>query len=180
MSFFTNMTLPRFIIVFCLTGSAVLGYFVLEKTERLDQIQIELNKVETVIKSIQQGAIELERLQALSRDDKFQEEQTAEDFIRLTAGDRVVQLGQVGITNKKKSPVKGIEDRIYSISPVHKKEQKFRRDQIGNFLYLLEEQGSHVKVTSIDIKPHGKIRAGEIGNDEWTYDVELTSRTKVD
>ena len=179
-NFFRNMTLPRFIIFSCFTASAVLGYFVFVRMERLKQVKKELVSVEKVIKEIQQDAMELERLQALSRDDKFKEEQTAEDFIRAIADQRVVQLGQVKLSNKKKTPVKGVQDHIYTIQPVHRKEQKFHRDQIGNFLYRLEEQGSHVKVTSIALKPHIKVRAGEFGNDEWTYDIELTSRTKID
>jgi hypothetical protein len=173
------MTLPRFIIFGCLMASAVLGYFVFVRMERLEQVKDELVLVKKVIKEIQQDAVELERLQALSRDDKFKEEETAEDFIRAIADQRVVQLGQVKLSNKKK-PGKGVEDHIYTIQPVHKKEQKFHRDQIGNFLYRLEEQGSHVKVTSIVLKPHDKVRPGEFGNDEWTYDIELTSRTKDD
>lgn len=179
---FSSMNLPRFIIFGCLAASAVLGYFVFARMERLEQVKKELVLVEKVIKEIQQDAMELERLQALSRDDKFREEQTAEDFIRAIADQPVVRLGQVKLNNKKKTPVTGIQDHIYTIQPVHKKEQKFHRDQIGNFLYSLEEQGSHVKVTSINLKPHGTkaLRPGEIGNDEWTYEIQLTSRTKVD
>ena len=97
MDFFSNMNLPRFIILICLTSSGVLGYFVFERTERLAEIERELVQVEKVIKEIQQNAIELERLQALSRDDKFQEKSAAEDFIRNMADDPVVKLGQVKI-----------------------------------------------------------------------------------
>lgn len=178
--FFRAMNLQRFLILFCLVGSAVLGWFVYERTERLAEVHRELVQVERVIKEIQQDAIELERLQTLARDDKFQEEQTAEDFIRQTANDRVVLLGQVEITNKRKPLTKGIEDRVYSIAPLHKKEQKYRREQIGNFLYRLEEQGQHVKVTSVEIRPVDRLKPGEIGNDEWTFDVQLTSRIKTE
>lgn len=176
--FFRNMTLPRIIILVCLSASCVLGYFVFERTERLAQIERELIMVEKVIRDIQQNAIELERLQALSRDDKFKEDHAAESFIRQVSSDRAVQLGQVKIDIGSKPQGKGIIDKIYTLDPLHKKEQKFRRDQIGNFLYLLEEQGTHVKVTSIDLRPVGKFRAGEISNDEWTYEIKLTSRTK--
>jgi len=176
--FFRNLNLPRFIILICLTASAVLGYFVFERTERFAQIQRELVMVEKVIKEIQQNSMELERLQALSRDDKFKEDQAAESFIRQISGEQVVQLGQVKIQNRAKPQGKGILDKIYELEPQHSKEQKFSRDQIGNFLYLLEERGTGVKVTSIDLRPVGKFRAGEITNDEWTYKIKLTSRTK--
>ena len=176
-NFFSNMNLPRFIILICLLSSVVLGYFVYERTQYLDKVERDLVSVQNVIREIQQNAMELERLQQLSRDDRFKEDQSAESFIREISTNRAVQLGQVDINNNSKPQGKGIVDKIYTLSPLLK-EQKFRRDQIGNFLYLLEEKGSHVKVTSIDLSPHGKFRAGEITNDEWKYKIKLTSRTK--
>lgn len=176
--FFSNMNFPRFIILICFLSSAVLGYFVYERTQYLAKVERDLVSVQSVIREIQQNAMELERLQQLSRDDRFKEDQSAESFIREISTNRAVQLGQVDIDNTSKPQGRGIVDKIYTLSPLLKKEQKFRRDQIGNFLYLLEEKGSHVKVTSIDLRPHGKFRAGEITNDEWTYEIKLTSRTK--
>lgn len=177
--FFRHMNFPRAVILLCLTASAVLGWFVYERSLRLQEIHAELARVETIIREIQEKAMELDELQKISSENKFRDLDMAESFIRETAADPVVKVGQVDITPKTKSPAKGIEDRIYAVRPL-RKEQRFHREQIGNFLYRLEEKGTHVKVTSVEIRPHQKLKPGEIGNDEWTFEAELTSRTKVD
>ncbi len=164
--FFRNMNFPRAVIVLCLAASAGLGWLAYQRTMRLQEIQDELVRVETLIRQIQERAMELDELQKISSENKFRNLDMAESFIRETAADPVVKVGQVDITPKTKVPYKGVEDRIYSVRPL-RKEQRFHREQIGNFLYRLEEKGTHVKVTSIEITPHEKLKAGEIGNDEW-------------
>ena len=126
-NFFGNMNLPRFIILICLLASAVLGYFVYERTQFLAKVERDLVSVENVIREIQQNAMELELLQQLPRDDRFKEDQSAVSFIRDISTNPAVNLGQVDIDNTSKPQGKGIVDKIYTLSPLLKKEQKAMR-----------------------------------------------------
>ena len=179
MDFFRNMNFPRAVIVLCLTSSTVLGWLVYERTQRLAEIQSELVRVERVIREVQERAMELDELQKISSENKFRDMDMAQTFIAATAADPKVKVGQVDITPKPRTPYKGVEDRIYLVRPL-RKEQRFLRQQIGNFLYSLEKEGTNVKVTGIDIKPKDKPKAGEFVDDEWTFELELTSRVKVE
>ena len=176
--FFNGMNLPRLIILVCLLASVVLGYFVYERTEYLAKVERDLVSVENVIREIQQNAMELERLQELSRDDRFKDNDASMSFFQSLSADGRVQLGQIIVDNGRDKPQgKGVVDKVYTVKPALK-EMSFDRQRIGNFLFLLEETGNHAKVTSIDLEPHGKFRPGEITNDQWDYTIKVTSRTK--
>ena len=49
-----------------------------------------------------------------------------------------------------------------------------------NYLYLLESQSRRVRVTSIQLTPEEKKKEYEHTNDLWKWNIELTSRTKVE
>ena len=58
--------------------------------------------------------------------------------------------------------------------------QRSRRASIANFLFTLEQDSRRVKVTSIRIDPFAKLKPGELGGDEWTFEAEITSRRKIE
>ncbi|HEX6882412.1 MAG TPA: hypothetical protein VF530_03465, partial [Planctomycetota bacterium] len=76
-------------------------------------------------------------------------------------------------------PARDIEDKIYKISP-DQKSQKYPRLQIANFLYRLEEASRRVKVTRLKLIPFEKTTPGQVVKDLWTFEADLTTRTKID
>ena len=52
MDFFTNMNVPRLVTLVSLIGSCVLGYFVYERTARLEEIHRETAQVPGLVKEI--------------------------------------------------------------------------------------------------------------------------------
>ena len=66
----SNLNFPRLVILFGLLGSAVLGYFVYERTEELKQIESNLKRAPELVSEIQSRALELNALKQ-------------EDFVRI-------------------------------------------------------------------------------------------------
>lgn len=180
MGFFRNLNFPRGVILISLVTSAAFGWFLYQKTERLDEIKRELTLVEGLVKDIQTRGIELNNLQKSASGELLKgEDYDAETYIREIAADGNVNIGQLLINPSKKSPSKQFEDHIYKISPSNKK-QRHSKSQIGNFLYKLEADSRRVKVTSLQISPLDKTKPGEIGNDVWSFEASITTRTKTE
>lgn len=178
-SLFASMNLTRWMILLSLLASCVLGYRVWERSGRLDEVHGELAKIEGVIKEIQTRALELNELQSVADKEGLKGESDPELYIRSVAQKDQVGIGQVDTSKRKSSPAKGIEDRIYKIKPSIKN-RRYHRGAIANFLYKLEADSRRVKVTSVSIEPASKVKPGEIGPDEWTFEAEITSRQRTD
>lgn len=177
MSFFQRLSFPRVVILVCGLGSAVFGFLVYQRTNRLAEVQAELVKVKDVVKEIQTDAYRLAELQRSASAEKFKGQDEPETYIRQVATDGNINLGQVQISSSTKTPARGLEDRVYKISPAEKS-QRFTLGQIGNFLYKLEADSRRVKVTYFKIQPFEKVTPGQVGKDAWNFEAELTTRSK--
>ena len=175
--FFGNMNFPRAVIIVSLLASAVLGYFVRERTDRLAQIHEELRRVPELVKSIQQLGITHTQYQEAAAGKAGVSDNDYDPYIRRIAADDLVGIGQVQIDPSKKKS-KDTEDRIYKIKPAQKN-QKYYRAKIGNFLYKLETDSRRVKVTRFKLTPHKKLKPGDVGNDQWTFEATITSRMQI-
>jgi len=180
-SFFRQMSFPRAVILFCTLGSLVLGYLVFQRSQRLDEIQRELKLVENVLREIQVDATHLNDLQRVASNEKFKAQSEPETYIRNIAQDDMVNLGQLAVdkTTKPVSGINGVEDRIYRITPAPsvRATAHYQRVYLGNFMFKLETDSRRVKVTSIKLDPVDKrLKPGQISSDEWTFDIELTTR----
>ena len=173
----SSLNFPRVVILVGLLGSGVLGYFVYERTERLSQLERNLAQAPGMVTTIQAYALELNDLQKQAKNDKFNGIEDAESYIRTIAAMKDVGIGQVTTTRRERPRGKGVRDDIVGIDP-SVKTRAYTRSQIGNFLYKLEADSPRVKVTSFTLTPMGKVKAGEIGPDEWKFEAELTSRTR--
>ena len=178
LDFFRNMTFPRAVIVISLLASCVLGYFVYEKTTRLDEIHNELDLVPNLVTEIQRLGVELTQYQEVANGDTVGSDGDFDPYIRAIAASEFVQLGQLIINPSRRNPAKDIEDRIYVIKPAQKT-QKYHQSKIGNFLYKLEADSRRVKVTHFKLSPFKKVSPGEVGADQWTYEVTITSRSQI-
>jgi hypothetical protein len=178
-SFFSNMSFPRAVILFCTAGSIALGALVYTRSARLSQVEADLKRVPQIVHDIQVDAYRLSDLQRSASAEKFKAQSEPESYIRAIAGDSKINVGQVNISKRTAKPARGIEDSIYKIEP-QTKTQRYTRGQIGNFLYKLEADSRRVKVTRLKLTPHDKVSPGEIGKDQWVFEAELTTRTKLD
>ena len=175
--FFRNMNFPRAVILLSLIASAVLGWFVYEKTNRLTAVQKELRAVPELARSIQQLGIELEQLQGDDSGAGVGQEDQFDPYIRETAASAVVGIGQVKIDPSKRDYNATVVDNIYKIRLANKN-QRYHRSKIGNFLYKLEAENRRVRVTSLKLTPYPAIKPGELGTDTWIFEAEITSRQK--
>lgn len=188
-AFFQAMNFPRFVILASFLASAGLGWYVYDRSAKLAEVQVNLQpeRVDAEITKMQNLGMELERYQekvALSGNSTQQDLPT---FIRTTADSPAVGVGQLTVTPMAPKPFgKDSVDLIYKISPKNKT-LSYSRTNIANFLYKLEKDNRRVKVTSYDVKPHSgnqrakAARPGEIfAEDNWTFEAEITLRTKKD
>jgi hypothetical protein len=165
------------VILFCSLGSLALGALVYLRSQRLAEVQTELRRVKEVIREIQTDAYRLGDLHTLASKENLKPQSEPESYIRsFTAEDRI-NIGQVEIRKSTKEPMRGIEDNIYTIVP-GAKNQRYSLGQIGNFLYKLEHESRRVKVTRLRLTPTEKVVAGEVGKGLWTFEADLTTRTK--
>ena len=178
-NFFGKMNFPRAVILLCSLGSLALGVLVFQRMQRLARVQDELRRVPNLIKEIQTDAYRLSELQRIASAEKFKTQSEPETYIATIAADDKIKIGQVEFNQSTNSPFKGVEDRVFKVKPATKT-QRYYRSQIGNFLYKLESDSRRVKVTSIKLTPFKKLDPGELGTDEWVFEVELTSRAKLE
>jgi hypothetical protein len=177
--FFKNLTFPRAVILVSLLASAGLGYAVYDRFMRLAEVKEELIRVRPVVREIREKSIMLTELQRAAAKEGFKGQESAEYYIRSVAKQDNVAVGDVAITPREVTPFKGYVDVRYQIKPAHK-DQAYVRTSVGNFLYKLEADSRRVKVTSLKMSPLSRIRPGEVGDDRWTFEAELTSRQAAD
>ena len=115
--------------------------------------------------SLQTDASQVERIEAAAAADC--------EELGIT---RVEVLHEVGFLTR--NPSKDVKDWIYKIKPFNKN-KRLTRSRIGNFFYKLEADSRRVKVTSIKLTPFKKIKPGEVGEDVWTFECAITSRSQI-
>ncbi|MEM7306795.1 MAG: hypothetical protein AAF682_08995 [Planctomycetota bacterium] len=180
MRFFRSLNFPRAMILGSLIGAAIIGYLAYQRTAELKQLETDLKDAPFVVKSIQMKAKQLDdALKAANREGLSSGQDDPEYYIRQRAQVENVGIGQVDINPSKSSPAKDVEDLKFKIRPTERS-TRFLRGSIANFLYKLEQDSRRVKVTSIKIDPIDKLKPGEISDDYWTFEAELTSRRKVE
>jgi hypothetical protein len=178
-SFLGRMNFPRAVILFCSLGSLALGWLVYQRASRLAQIERELRQVEVLLKEMHTDAYLLNDLLRIASAEKFKAQSEPETYIRTIAADDKIKVGQVEFNQSTTTPFRGVEDRVFKVKP-QTKTQRYSRLQIGNFLYKLESDSRRVKVTRVRMTPFEKLDPGELGNDAWVFEVELTSRSKLE
>src|SRR5262249_31929694 len=159
-SFFQRMSFPRVMILVCSLGSVAMGTLVYQRSKRLDEVKVELDKVKDLVKEIQVDAYRLDDLQRREGAEKFKAQDQPESYIRPLATHPYVDMGQLDFQKHKDNPARNVEDDIYKIVP-QSKSQHYSRGQIGNFLYRLESDSPRVKVTRLKLTPFDKVNPGE-------------------
>lgn len=181
MSFFKELNFPRVVVLVSMLGSVVLLYLDITLGQKLDRLrtQAERTAPETV-RNIQEDSQQLKQLQKQLEDDKWTGQNNPGSYVREIAQSDQVRLGQVDVTPGNPDNLgNGIVDKKYSIKPVDK-DRGWGRQNIGNFLFKLEADSQRVRVTRLKIHPPVKARSRpeDFPADDWTYEVEITSRQR--
>ena len=174
--FFANMTFPRAVIVVSLLASAILGYLLWSSTNRLAEVNQQVKGIKADVYAIQDLALQLDALHRLAGDGpNVAKHDNYVRYVTETAQSDHVNIGSLQTTPSTTNPMAGLQDRHLKVKPAAR-DAKFFRANIGNFLYKLEQGSNRVKVTSIKMNPHQKLRPGEIVDDKWEFDAEITVR----
>lgn len=173
------MNFPRIVIIVMLLASCVLGWFLYETTNELKQVEADLGKAPVLAHEIQELGFQLKSLQEARDKDGMTGQASPEYYISSVATNKRIAIGQVNISSSESRPkgMKGVIDKKYRIKPASKT-KPFHRSQIGNFLYQLEADSRRIRVTTFKLQPQEKLKPGDIGNDQWFFDAEVTSREK--
>jgi len=178
MGILSSLTFPRAMIFGTLVGSLITGWFVYQRTAELHALEADVRQAPLVVRSIQMKAQELDQLESAANREGLKGDilNDIETYIRQKASGPNINLGQVDFTPSTSEPFRGVEDLKYKIKP-REKTQRALRGSIANFLYTLEQDSRRIKVTSIKIQPFEKgLKPGQLGNDYWTFEAEITSR----
>lgn len=174
---FANMNLARFIILATIPLAIGLALFDSNRSELLDETRRGLNKrVPEMLSRIQQLAVDHTRLTKEMNSEGLGGQTSPQTYIRKIATSSRVEIGDVKISETKRTPLTGIEDVIYTIRPSDS-ERGFQRLKISNLLYKLEEDSSRIKVTDISIDiAQRRVKNHVVPDDSWTFTAQVTSR----
>jgi len=110
--------------------------------------------------------------QAPSHD--FEGSQGVSEYIRLAAQDERAGIGPVETEVDVYRARSGARDLRFFIEPENA-DAAFSREQIGEFLYLLEAGSPATKVTHVSITPHEP--GSDVAANEWTFQAGVSVRT---
>lgn len=181
MSFFKNMNLARAILVLALLGSVVLGYIGWKQqslNEELTQANNQL--VPLLVQQVQQLSIEHTRLSRELTGDQWIKETSPDSYV-YSCGD-AVGMGDLvmNTTSADAGVARGIMDQKTRIRPKDAKRQ-FDRHRIAQFMHRLEANSQRVRVTHAKLALIDRPRnTSEPPADWWTYEVEITTRNRVE
>ena len=173
----SSLNFPRMVIVVSLVASGVIGWLDYRMQGELAQLEDDVAEAPITVQRLQTTALELETLMKLANKEGLKGQDDPELYIRRVAQMQHVNIGDVNTDFSSSEPIRGVEDLKYKIKP-SERTSSYARGAIANFLYKLEAESRRVRVTQIKIDPAEKVDPGEIGNDFWTFEAEITSRRK--
>jgi hypothetical protein len=182
MGIFAKLNFARSVILLSFLGSAVLGWFVWQQRQELQELERTLNRAPERLQRLQAQALQVADLERQAASEGLGRQSDPETYIRSIATDREVKVGQVE-TDPRERTGSGYRDMIMDISPNKGAgQQSFALWQIANFMYLLESRSRRVRVTEVEIEPVGTRgrREHEVLSGEWTFDISMTTREKVE
>jgi len=176
--FFANMNLARWIVLLSLVAAVSLGVFGWKLHQR--RIELEGALEASVPKRAQDVQVLARRCSRLNKEferEGLKAQDNPEQYIRSLASHPQVGLGSVNVTSKTDTRAKGVADLKFTISPLESK-AAHGRDRISNYMWKLEAESRRVRVTSISLDQKGKFEPWETGDDQWEWEIEVTSRQK--
>jgi len=178
--FFANMNLARWIVVLSLLASIGLAVFGWKLHQQRGELEQAL--VASVPKNAQDIQVASRRYSRLNKEferEGLKAQDNPEQYIRSLASNPRVGLGSVNVTSKTDTRANNVADLKFTISPLESK-AAHGRTHIANYMWLLEQESRRVRVTSISLDQKGKFEAWETADDQWEWEIEVTSRQKVE
>lgn len=177
---FARMTLARWIIVVGCAGIVAFGTLGWRMRARRVELETALapgGEVERLVRTIQLLGKTYTKLYQDAAGVGLVGQKDAQTYIRERAG--IANLGQVEIVPQRgNSPFKDVVDNKFVISDQTRDRGKPRRT-ITNFMYELEKS-RRMRVTGIRMSQEKPGKAWDFGSDQWEWQIEVTSREKVE
>ena len=153
-SFFAGMNFPRIVILLSFIASGVLAWFNLQLEARASTYERqETSLAPDTVRNIQEKSIKLSQLQKQRDDDGLSGQKQLTNYAREIAQNDNVRLGQVNPQPLSPDSLgDGIVDKKVVIKPVDK-DKGWSKQNIGNFLYMLEANSQQVRVTRVKLHP---------------------------
>lgn len=179
MKVLAKLNFARFVILATFLGSAVMGYLLYAQSQRLSEVDRALSRAPSRLQTLQGQALQVAELIRQTADEGLGRQADPEEYIRLVARDPDVRAGSVEI-KPDDDEGSGYRDNIFKILP--ERDTSFSLGQIANFMYLLESRSRRVRVTEVEVKPVSKrgMKEHDILPGEWTFELEMTTREKID
>ena len=177
-SLVSKMNLARWIALMSILAAAGLGVFGWKLHQRRTELEGAL--VVDVPKRAQDVQVLARRYSRLYKEferEGLKAQDNPEQYIRSLASHPQVGLGSVNVTSKTDTRAKGVADLKFTISPLESK-AAHGRDRISNYMWKLEAESRRVRVTSISLDQKGKFEPWETADDQWEWEIEVTSRQK--
>lgn len=187
MSFFRDMNLERWVILLALLaalGFGGVGFF----KYRAERVELEQALETRVPKLAYEVQVKAQRYSKLYKDADLSGlgsgSSTPESFIRDLAANERTRLGQIDFASPTEAtPRKGVKDVKFAFYPPGRN-KAFGRQNIANFLYLIESENRRLRVTRVkldiepkSLKPH-EMPPGDA--DKWRWEADVTVRQKSD
>lgn len=184
MRMFKGMTFARAMILLCLLGSVVLGYYDVQEFNQIREERKALlprGTIEILVRRIQQNSkLYSELYKKKGEEGLGQDDPTV--YITKIATDPKIIIGRVDVNAKEKILSQGMVDKIFTISP-YNKEIPYTLTHIANFLWSLEDRSRRVRVTDFKIealndsnKP--RVKNSEMPSEFWSFSCQVTSRER--
>jgi hypothetical protein len=180
-SFFQKMNLARAIILFAVVGSIALGLNGWNQHKRLADLRddLDVDAPKLVRELIRLGHQHTQLQRSKSKEGLGQQSEFG-TYIRTAANKDGVEIGEIKLQGQMFPRSPGVNDNTQTITPSDR-ERKYERYRIANFLYSLERDSHHVKVTHIKMNVAEKnLKYHEIPEDLWTFDAAATSRERTE
>ncbi|MEO0650296.1 MAG: hypothetical protein AAFZ65_06425 [Planctomycetota bacterium] len=179
MQMLAKLNFARFVILATFLGSAAMGYLLYQQSQELDAVQGALARAPQRLQKLQGQALQVSELLRQTVDEGLGRQADPEDYIRQIARDKDVEAGSVEVKpDDNEGP--GYRDNVFKILP--ERDKSFSLGKIANFMYLLESRSRRVRVTEVEIKPMGKrgMKEHDVLPGEWTFELEMTTREKIE
>ena len=184
--FFAELNFARVMILTCLVGSCVLGWFIHENYGRIklqDEALAPDGRAAQLVREIQSLSKRYTELYDHKSDENLTAQGNPQTYISNIAGHEDVRLGRVDIKVSDHTVTNTVRDKTYTVTP-QEREKAFLRSNIANFLWKVEADSRRVRVTQLTMTAHNsqgktRVQPEEFPDDTWTFSCKITSRHRV-
>ena len=181
-----NLSFAKAMIIICLLGSCALGWQIknqLSDLQRQGRVLQPDGQLIDRIRQIQSLSESYTQLYESKDSESLRGMTNPQSYLVNLAVHEDVAVGQVDCRVSTRQLSTNVQDKVYLISP-SLKDDTFRREQIANYLYKLENESRRVRVTDLVVEAlnaDGKknLKPEEYPSDLWSFTFTVTSRQRT-